>query len=81
MCQVVPTPSVVWGPSHCQHLSMMMSGRQFLTMKDFLEDLEVRSNVSSARSDSGAKKASKKHRLRSMFKTEERYASLVNGLK
>ena len=63
--------------------------RQFVSMRHFLQDLEVRSDFTSARSDSGVRKASKKERLKSMLRMEEtrdkkdRYSSLVsdNGLR
>ena len=58
--------------------------RQFVSMRHFLQDLEVRSDFSSARSDSGVRKASKKERLKSMLRMDEtkdkneRYSSLVS---
>ena len=93
--------SVVIRPSDRKHLllppaSMLNSRRRFVSMRDFLEDLEVRSSVSASASTAQSerpsreeKQRSKKHRLRNFFRLEEnrekdsrdsRYASLVEKL-
>ena len=91
--------SVVIRPSDRKHLllppaSMLNSRRRFVSMRDFLEDLEVRSSVSASTAQSERpsreeKQRSKKHRLRNFFRLEEnrekdsndsRYASLVEKL-
>ena len=61
---------------------MLSSRRQFVSMRDFLEDLEVRSSVSEQPARE-KKEKSRKHKLRNIFRLEEnkerdnRYASLV----
>ena len=61
---------------------MLGSRRQFVSMRDFLEDLEVRSSVSE-QPGREKKEKSRKHKLRNIFRLEEnkerdnRYASLV----
>ena len=64
---------------------MLGSRRQFVSMRDFLEDLEVRSSVSEKPAREKKEKR-RKHKLRNIFRVEEnkerdnRYASLVMTL-
>ena len=82
--------SVVIRPSDRKHLllppaSMLNSRRRFVSMRDFLEDLEVRSSVSEKPAREKKEKR-RKHKLRNIFRVEEnkerdnRYASLVMTL-